>query len=246
MVGSAAVRGPGSLTGKDLLDRLERAATDLDRVVCLPMVFVGGSTMPLYVEGIALNAVRETQDVDVMVEAASYLEFAEMEGRLRGAGFRQDIAQPGPRCRWFKGDQQYDIVDVRTDHPSDRWSRPIGAGIEQRALPSGRVIPVLAPGRFLAAKSAALLDRGGAHWYDSPDFEDIVLLLESHPQLQPWLGSTPRDVVVAVAAWAESASRRPGIREEIEATVTRGPGLDERVEAVFDQLLWLAFAWPAL
>ena len=243
MVGRPAHGGAGFVTGEDLLERLERAATDLEGIVRLPMVFVGGSTMPLYVGEMAVNALRETQDVDVMVEAASYLEFAEMEERLRGAGFRQDIAQAAPRCRWFRGDQQYDIVDVRTDHPNDRWSRPTGAGIEERALPSGRVIPVLSPGRFLAAKIAAVQDRGGAHWYDSPDFEDIVLLLESHPQLQPWLAATPPDAVVAVAAWAESASRRAGIREEIEATVTRGAGLDQRVQAVFDRLLWLAFAW---
>lgn len=232
------------MSRKDLLDRLDRAAAALD-VVDLPLVFVGGATMPLYVDGIVGEALRETKDVDVMVEAASYTEFAALEGRLRAAGFRQDIAGKGPRCRWFNGEDQYDIVDVRTDHPKDRWARPTGAGIEQRALPSGRTIPVLSPGRFLAAKIAALSDRGGARWYDSPDFEDIVLLLESHPQLLPWLDATPPDAVHAVASWAEAASRRPGIREEIEATVTRGPGMDERVEAVVDRLFWLAFLWPS-
>jgi len=232
------------MSRKDLLDRLERAAAALD-VVELPMVFVGGATMPLYVEGDVGEVLRETRDIDVMVEAASYTEFAALEGRLRVAGFRQDMAEKGPRCRWFKGDEQYDIVDVRTDYPGDRWARPTGAGIEHRALPSGRTIPVLSPGRFLAAKIAALSDRGGAHWYESSDFEDIVLLLESHPQLQPWLANTPTDAVVAVATWAAKASRRDGIREEIEATVTRGPGIDQRAEAVFDRLYWLAFAWPS-
>lgn len=231
------------MSRKDLLDRLDRAATALD-VVELPMVFVGGATMPLYVDGDVGEVLRETKDVDVMVDAASYAEFAALEGRLRAAGFHQDMGSKGPRCRWFKGEDQYDIVDVRTDHPNDRWARPTGAGIEQRALPSGRTIPVLSPGRFLAAKIAALSDRGGAHWYESADFEDIVLLLESHPQLQPWLDATPADAVLAVASWAEAASRRPGIREEIEATVTRGPGKDMRVEAVFDRLFWLAFKWP--
>lgn len=213
------------------------------QAVELPLVFVGGATMPLYVDGTIGEALRETNDVDIMVEATSYAEFASLEARLRAAGFRQDIAGKAPRCRWFKGEDQYDIVDVRTDHPLDRWARPTGAGIEQRALPSGRTIPVLSPGRFLAAKIAALTDRGGPHWYDSPDFEDIVLLLESHPQLQPWLANTPPDAIVAVAAWAAAASRRAGIREEIEATVTRGTDIDERVTAVFERLLWLAFTW---
>lgn len=229
---------------QEFLARLERAAEDLE-VVRLPMVFVGGATMPLYVDGGSGDELRETKDIDVMVEA-DYWEFAEMEARLRAAGFRHDTSRGAPRCRWFKDEQQYDIVDVRSDHPSDRWARPTGAGIEQRALPSGRSIPVLSPGRFLAAKVAALSDRGGPRWYDSSDFEDIVLLLEAHPELQPWLAATPREALLHVAAWAEAALRRPGIREEIEATVTRGKDLDQRVEAVFDRIMWLAFAWPKL
>jgi hypothetical protein len=229
---------------QDLLDRLEQAATDLE-IVQLPMVFVGGATMPLYVDATAGAVLRETLDVDVMVEAGSYAEFAALEGRLRSAGFRQDLGSASPRCRWMKGNRWYDIVDVWTDHPHDRWARPTGAGLEQRRLPSGRTIPVLGPGRFLAAKIAALTDRGGTHWYESTDFEDIVLLLESHAQLQPWLVDTPPDVVVAVSAWAEAATRRPTLREELEGTVSRGPDVDARVEAVLDRLLWLAFAWPA-
>lgn len=230
------------MSRKDLLDRLERAAAALD-MVDLPKVFVGVATMPLYVEAEVGDVLRETKDVDLMVEAASHTEFAALEARLRAAGFRQDIVGKGPRCRWYRGEDQYDIVDVRTDHPLDRWARPTGAGIEQRALPSGQTIPVLCPGRFLAAKIAALTDRGGAHWYDSADFEDIVLLLEAHTQLRPWLHATPHDAIESVAQWAASATRRPGIREEIEATVSRGPQIDVRVEAVYVRLNWLAFAW---
>jgi hypothetical protein len=175
-----------------------------------------------------------------MVEAASYEEFSALEERLRVSGFRQRLMESAPRCRWYKGDMQYDIVDVRTDHPDDAWARPTGDGIERRPLPSGRVLPLLSPGRFLAAKIAALRDRGGELWYESSDFEDIVLLLESHAQLQAWLLNTPENAARVVSAWAASATRRPGIREEIEATITRGPDLDTRVEAVFDRLLWLA------
>lgn len=234
----------GLVTRQELFARLERAAQDLE-VVGLPMVFVGGATMPLYV-GEEARDLRETKDVDVMVEATSYGAFAELEERLRTAGFQHDTSSHAPRCRWIKDGQQYDIVDVRTDYPLDPWARATGPGIEHRALPSGRTIPVLSPGRFLAAKVAALIQRGGPYWYASSDFEDIVLLLESHPQLQSWLATTPPDAVLAVASWAETALTRPGIAEEIEATVSRGPGMDQRVEAVFDRLQWLAFAWPNL
>jgi hypothetical protein len=227
-----------------LVERLERAAADLE-VVGLPMVLVGGATMPLYVDDDGMTVLRETRDVDVMVEAASYEEFAALEARLRAAGFRQRLQEDGPRCRWYKGDMCYDIVDVRTDHPDDVWARPTGEGIERRLLPSGRRLPILCVGRFLAAKIGALRDRGGEHWYESSDFEDIVLLLESHAELAAWLAGTPAAAGRAVSDWAAGAVARPGIREEIEATITRGPDLDARVDAVFDRLLWLAERWPA-
>lgn len=229
---------------RKMLERLERAATDLE-VVQLPMVLVGGATMPLYVDDDGLTVLRETRDVDVMVLASSYKDFSALEDRLRGAGFSQRVYEQGPRCRWYKADEVYDIVDIRTDYPDDEWVLPVGEGIERRRLPSGRQVPVLSPGRFLAAKVAALVGRGGTRWYESSDFEDIVLLLESHPQLQPWLVDTPASAVRAVSEWAERATGRPGIREEIEATVSRGPEMERRVEAVFDRLLWLAGGWPS-
>jgi hypothetical protein len=228
-----------------LLERLERAATDLE-IVQLPMVVVGGAAMALYVEGDGISQLRETRDVDVMVEAASIDEFAALETRLRAAGFTQRPAAKAPRCRWFKDDMQYDIVDVRMDHPDDVWARPTGDGIERRSLPSGRELPMLSPGRFLAAKTAALRDRGGSRWYESSDFEDIVLLLESHTDLPQWLAGTPIDAARAVSEWAADALRKPELREEIEATITRGPDLDERVDTVFDKLRWLAHdGWPS-
>lgn len=233
------------MSRKKLLDRLDQAAVDLE-IVDLPMVFVGGETMPLYVDERAGAVLRETLDVDVMVEAGSYAESAALEERLRASGFHQDLNGHGPRCRWLKQDRVYDIVDIRTDHPDDPWARPSGEGLCRHTLLSGREIPILGPGRFLAAKVAALKQRGGQYWYESSDFEDIVLILESNPQLQPWLANTPSNAALAVAAWAEAATRRPHLRDEIEGTVTRGTDRDERVGVVLERLHWLAFAWRNL
>jgi hypothetical protein len=103
---------------------------------------------------------------------------------------------------------------------------------------------VLAPGRFLAAKVSALTQRGGTSWYASSDFEDIVMLLESRSDLSKWLEGTPPEAIADVAAWAEEALKRPEIGEELEGTVSRGPGFDERVAAVLDRLRRLASARP--
>ena len=120
------------MTRQELLARLDRAAEDLE-VVQLPMVFVGGATMPLYVDDEA-RELRETKDVDVMVEGTSYGEFAELEERLRTAGFQHDTSRHAPRCRWLKGGQQYDIESPATYEPS------LGRSYEVASYPTTYVL----------------------------------------------------------------------------------------------------------
>lgn len=73
------------MTRREQFDRLDRAAAALE-VVNLPLVFVGGATMPLYVDGDVGEVLQEANEADGMVEAASYMEFAALEARLRAAG----------------------------------------------------------------------------------------------------------------------------------------------------------------
>ncbi len=73
------------MTRREQFDRLDRAAAALE-VVKLPLVFVGGATMPLCVDGDVGEVLRETKEIDGMVEAASCTEFAALEARLRAAG----------------------------------------------------------------------------------------------------------------------------------------------------------------
>jgi predicted nucleotidyltransferase len=62
------------------------------------VVFVGGATVSLYVTQAAPEA-RPTDDVDVIVELASYKEYSQLEKRLRSLGFINDI-KSGVICRY--------------------------------------------------------------------------------------------------------------------------------------------------
>jgi hypothetical protein len=56
-------------------------------------VFVGGATVSLYATTPGLAAeIRPTDDVDIVVELASYKGYAELDERLRSLGFSNDIA----------------------------------------------------------------------------------------------------------------------------------------------------------
>jgi hypothetical protein len=61
------------------------------------VVFVGGALVELYITDPAAPRPRFTQDVDVVVEVATYAAWARMVERLRALGFREAAAR-AHRC----------------------------------------------------------------------------------------------------------------------------------------------------
>ena len=62
-------------------------------------VFVGGATVSLYAKNPELaSEVRPTEDVDVILEIATYVDFIGLEERLRSVGFSND-AESKVICR---------------------------------------------------------------------------------------------------------------------------------------------------
>jgi predicted nucleotidyltransferase len=57
-------------------------------------VFVGGATVSLYAtNSAATNAVRPTDDVDIIVELASYKGYTELQENLLDIGFKMILLQ---------------------------------------------------------------------------------------------------------------------------------------------------------
>ncbi len=63
------------------------------------VVFVGGSTTVLLVDEAAHHGIRKTDDVDVIVDVATLIEYHAFSEQLRERGFREDTQ--GPICRWI-------------------------------------------------------------------------------------------------------------------------------------------------
>ena len=86
------------MNNKDInLMRLETVASSLGGL--LPEVtFVGGSTTILLVDESAHFGVRKTDDVDVIADITTLVEYHEFGKALRELGYQEDIN--GPICRW--------------------------------------------------------------------------------------------------------------------------------------------------
>ena len=172
-------------------------------------VFVGGSTLGFYVDQIPekLRDVRGSEDVDLIVEIKSRVEFAQLEDSLRRLGFAHDTSHGAPICRFiFAGVK----VDVMPTDPSvlSFSNRGYEDGIKNAIEVEPRTgvrIKILSGPFFIAAKFEAFKGRGkkpGEYIY-SRDLEDIVTLFDGRTSLVDELTST-------------SGSLRSYLQEEIQ------------------------------
>ena len=164
------------------LDRVAIALGDL-----LPRVtFVGGCTTALLVDEAAYFGVRETDDVDVIVDVATLIEYYKFEQKLRNLGFRQDAE--GTICRWLLEDEIVNLkldvmpIDEKILGFSNRWYKEAINEADSIALPSGIVIRVVSPAYFIATKFEAFKGRGKDNYFNH-DLEDIVFVLENRTRL---------------------------------------------------------------
>jgi len=78
--------------------------------VCDRLVFVGGCAVDLLLTDPAASAPGVTYDVDLLVEVAALPGYHLMEKELSQLGFKRDVSQDAPICRWLFRDLQVDLM----------------------------------------------------------------------------------------------------------------------------------------
>ncbi len=170
-----------------------KAVAGLLKALQKEVVFVGGATVSLYAGAAAAEA-RPTDDVDVLIELASYNDYAALDEQLRKAGFENDV-DSGVICRYRV---QGIIVDIMPTQPeiigfSNRWY-PDGFS-NAVTVPAGDMeIKIFSLPYFIAAKLEAFKGRGNKDYRFSSDFEDIVYILENGPDAEAELLKAPKAV----------------------------------------------------
>lgn len=182
------------MNAKDInVMQLEAVASALAEL--LPHVtFVGGSTTVLLVDEAGHSGVRKTDDVDVIIDVATLIEYHQFSQSLRDLGFRED--SDGPICRWLfntaVGTVKLDVmpIDESILGFSNRWYKEAIAEPLEISLPSGIVIHVVSPVYFIATKFEAFAGRGKGDYF-SHDLEDIVFVMENRAELIIELMNSP-------------------------------------------------------
>ncbi|HEY1850578.1 MAG TPA: hypothetical protein VGG60_06075 [Candidatus Binataceae bacterium] len=159
------------------------------------IVFAGGCTTGLLITDPAASPARSTDDVDVIVEVASYAEYARFSKRLRNLGFSEDSSEGAPICRWLVDQMKLDVMP--TDDTilgfSNRWYKP---AIEAAALVEldGFQLRVVTTPYFIGTKLEAFRGRGRGDFYASSDLEDIITVLDGRPTVVDEVAASPREL----------------------------------------------------
>ncbi len=160
------------------------------------MVFVGGATVALYAPSEISFEARSTNDVDVIIELASYTDYSQLDEKLRSVGFQNDI-ESGIICRYKV---QGIVVDIMpTDSSvlgfSNRWYTDGFNNAVDFELDSNTTIKIFTPVYFIASKLEAFKNRGRKDYRTSTDFEDIIYVLDNFPAIEENLLTIENDVL---------------------------------------------------
>ena len=156
-------------------------------------VFVGGATVSLYGDASKSEA-RPTEDVDVIIELASYTGYAELDENLRKLGFENDI-ESGVLCRYKVKGVIVDVIptDASVIGFTNRWYADgfkFAKTIQLDELP----VKIFTLPFFIASKIEAFKSRGQNNYLFSSDFEDIVYILENNSNIASLILESPKDV----------------------------------------------------
>jgi len=177
------------------LDTLLLAVEKLGEL-CNEMVFLGGCTTGLLITDQASPPVRETKDVDVIVEVTTRAEYYKLSEKLRELGFKEDQSEGAPLCRWVTDGVILDVMptDSKILGFSNVWY-PIAMkeAVEIELLNGSKIKVVTAP-YFLATKLEAFDGRGDGDYLLSHDLEDLISVIDGRPEIIDEVRQSNEDV----------------------------------------------------
>jgi hypothetical protein len=203
------------------------------------VVFVGGCTVGLMITDEAISEVRETVDVDVIVDVTTRTEHYKMEETLRGLGFQNDQSVI---CRYTADGYILDVMptDTKILGFTNQWYAGAVKNPQRIILSDELEILVVTPIYLLATKIEAFLGRGKGDYAISRDMWDIITVIDGRPEIVRDVESSDEKIRAYVSdSFAQFLRDRdflslfPGHLEQDET-------LEKRTEIVFDRMTEIA------
>lgn len=149
------------------------------------MVFLGGCATGLLITDPAAPPIRVTRDVDTIVQVMSRADYYKLSEKLRVRGFKEDVSDGAPICRWVADKVILDVMPTDTQILGfgNKWYAPAAANAERIQLLSGKQIRMVSAPYFLITKLEAFDGRGKGDYLMSHDIEDIIAVLDGRSEI---------------------------------------------------------------
>ena len=198
------------------------------------LVLVGGCAVDLLLTDSAASPTRVTYDVDMVAQVASLAGYHELERQFTRLGFKRDMAQDAPICRWRYNNLEVDLMPALPGILgfANRWY-PLAVQSAQRVvLPSGTSIQLITAPVFLATKFEAFADRGKSDLLGSHDMEDIVNVLDGRPEIVKEVAASPDDLKRYLVDRCKALLALPNFMDALSGMVFPDESLAGRVKMI--------------
>ncbi len=204
------------------------------------VVFVGGAIVGLLITDPAAPDVRPTDDVDVIVEVATYGQYAKLQAQLRRQGFSHD--KDGPNCRFLIHGLKLDVMptDEKILGFKNKWYLTAAQTANRVNVTDALTIRLITAPVFICTKLDAFFDRGKGDYIGSHDLEDIITLVDSRQELIKEAEEAPPAVRSYINRCFSDLLDDADFRESIEAHLP--PSIGDRLSIVLRSLEALAGA----
>ncbi len=191
--------------------------------------FIGGGVLSLLITDPTASAVRVTMDVDVLADASTRVAYRRLDRPLRERGFRHDMSEGAPLCRWVLDGIRVDILPLHRDVLGwgSRWFREALA--EARPIKVGaQTVRVVTAPFFVALKLEAFENRGQCDVLCSHDFEDIICLFDGRREIVDEISASPTALRLELASRLARCIANPDFESALDGFVQTGPAAESR------------------
>jgi predicted nucleotidyltransferase len=203
-------------------------------------VFVGGTVVGLYASSDTYSEVRETDDVDCVVEVSSLANYYNLEEKLRELGFHDDMEEGAPICRKRYKGIKVDFMPTE-EHIlqfTNKWYKEGYKYAQFYTISDNKNIKILPAPYFLATKLEAFFSPFRQYHLDayaSHDFEDIVYILDNCDNILQLIDQTDKTVKSYIQQQFDFLLKNKPIVYALNG-ILRDNENEARVFAIFEQL----------
>lgn len=206
------------------------------------LVFVGGCATGLLVTSVRAQAIRMTDDVDLVAHVVSRAEYHQLEKRFVALGFVHDTSVEAPICRWKC---QGVIVDLMPTLPDilgfhNRWYELSVETAEVVTLTAELSIRLITAPLFLATKIEAFKGRGQGDFLMSHDLEDIITVVDGRASLHQEVMACPDEVKAYLAGEFTALMRNSRFLEALPGHLPGDRASQQRLGGLVTKLRKLA------